>query len=197
LSRGVSFSKELIATAAFALVRQEGLQALTARAVAHRVGCSVAPVYTAFGSMAELRRNVLEAAARMMESTISWDYDTEPALNLGVGVAVFARDEPRLSLAIHQAGGFRFELRSRFRAALADRLRGRPDTRRLPPPVVDRICDRLWIFTIGIAMSLTYGQAMDESTEGIREALANAADALADAEVRDMRRPPRRRRGSP
>jgi hypothetical protein len=107
---------------------------------------------------------------------------------------VFARDEPKLSLAIHQAGGFRFELRSRFRAGLADRLRADAATRRLPPAAVDRLCDRMWIFTIGMAMSLTYGQATDASTEGIGEALARASAAMADAEVRDMRGPPRLRR---
>ncbi len=187
----MAFSKNLIGTAAFALVRQEGLQALTARAVAQRIGCSVAPVYTAFGSMAELRRHVLEAASRMLESAVSRTYAADPLLNLGVGVAVFGRDEPKLSLAIHQAGGYRFELRSRFRAALADRLRAEPATRRLPPAAVDRLCDRMWIFTIGMAMSLTYGQATDASTEGIGEALARASAAMAEAEVRDMRRPPR------
>ncbi len=196
MSRSVAFSKELIAAAAFALVRQEGLPALTARAVARRIGCSVAPVYTTFGSMNELRRNVLEATARTLEATAARVYDGDPMLNLGVGLAVFARDEPKLSLAIHQAGGFRFELRSRFRALLADRLRAEPATRRLPPAAVDRLCDRMWVFTIGVAMSLTYGQAIDASTEGIRESLASAAAALSDAEVRDMRRPLRRRAGA-
>ncbi len=193
----MAFSRELIGTAAFALVRQQGLPALTARAVGRRVGCSVAPVYSTFGSMAELRRHVLEAAARMLESTVSRAYAEDPLVNLGVGIAVFARDEPKLSLAIHQAGGFRFELRSRFRAGFADRLGADPAARRLPQAAVDRLCERIWIFTIGMAMSLTYGQTTDASTEGIGEALARAAAAMADAEVRDMRRPPRLRRPGP
>ena len=175
-------------------MRQEGLQALTARAIARRAGCSVAPVYSAFGAMAELRRHVLESAARMLEGLASRTYVDDPALNLGVAIAVFARDEPKLSLAIHQAGGFRFELRSRFRAGLAERLRADPATRKLPAAAVERLCERMWIFTIGMAMSVTYGQATDVSTGGIAATLVQAAEAMADTEARDLRRSPRLRR---
>ena len=44
-------SRERVLDAALAIVREQGEQALSARAVAERAGCSVQPIYSLFGDM--------------------------------------------------------------------------------------------------------------------------------------------------
>ena len=51
------FSKEEIIKAAVNLVRTEGAQALTARALGTKLGVSSSPVFTFFQSMDEVRRS--------------------------------------------------------------------------------------------------------------------------------------------
>jgi hypothetical protein len=83
--------------AAIGLVREEGWQALTARALGKRLGASVAPVYSTFGSMEALERAILQEARRRLEKAMSASCTPQAFLNIGVGMAVFAREEAHLS----------------------------------------------------------------------------------------------------
>ncbi|MDE6790238.1 MAG: TetR/AcrR family transcriptional regulator, partial [Clostridia bacterium] len=55
----VKFSKGQIVLAALDIVREQGITALTARAVADKLKCSVAPVFSVFENMDELREEVI------------------------------------------------------------------------------------------------------------------------------------------
>ena len=57
------FTKEEILEAALQLVRENGVDALTARALGERLGSSARPIFTVFQSMDEVRQGV-EAAVR-------------------------------------------------------------------------------------------------------------------------------------
>lgn len=54
--------KGQVLDAALAIVREQGEAALSARTVAQRAGCSVQPVYSLFGSMQELVRQLYDHA---------------------------------------------------------------------------------------------------------------------------------------
>lgn len=56
------FTKEEIITAALALVRERGEEALTARELGLRLGTSARPIFTLFKSMEEVKCGVLERA---------------------------------------------------------------------------------------------------------------------------------------
>ena len=58
----VKVTREQIVQAALALVRESGAQALNARAVANRLGCSTQPVFSNYATMEELKLDVLRAA---------------------------------------------------------------------------------------------------------------------------------------
>ena len=51
--------------AALDITRESGLSALTARALAARLGCSVKPVFGAFKNVEEVQKEVMVAATRM------------------------------------------------------------------------------------------------------------------------------------
>lgn len=55
-------SREAVLDAALAIVREQGEAALSARTVAERAGCSVQPIYSQFGDMRELVRQLYNHA---------------------------------------------------------------------------------------------------------------------------------------
>ena len=56
------FNRENVLDAALDLVRERGFEALSARLVAERAGCSVQPIYSLFGDMEGLMRALYEHA---------------------------------------------------------------------------------------------------------------------------------------
>lgn len=56
------FNQESVLDAALDLVRERGFDALSARAVAERAGCSVQPIYSLFGDMEGLMQALYEHA---------------------------------------------------------------------------------------------------------------------------------------
>ena len=93
------FTKENIADAAVALVRQSGMEALTARAVAARLGCSPKPIFGLYESMAQLREAVIARAQACMaeyteQAVQSGEYP--PYKAIGMAYVEFAREEKEL-----------------------------------------------------------------------------------------------------
>ncbi len=64
-------TKEKIIDAATELVRESGSEALGARALAARLGCSTQPIFSNFASMDEVRTAVIDAAETLQEEYIA------------------------------------------------------------------------------------------------------------------------------
>lgn len=93
------FTKEEILEAALQLVRENGVDALTARALGERLGSSARPIFTVFQSMDEVRQGVEAAAGRHYSGYVAAGLEQTgmPAFK-GVGMQYinFARNEPKL-----------------------------------------------------------------------------------------------------
>ena len=61
------FTKEEIISAAFDIVKRDGMDVLTARSLAEELGSSPRPIFTVFDTMEEVQTEVL-AAARSLYS---------------------------------------------------------------------------------------------------------------------------------
>lgn len=94
----IQFSKDDLLQAAFRLTRASGLGAVNARAIARELGCSTQPIFRAFRSMEEVRREMLrmgmDAYARFIHQgrTLS----ALPYLSSGLAYVQFAVEEPEL-----------------------------------------------------------------------------------------------------
>ena len=55
------FTREEIVQAALGIVREDGIQALTARALGAKLGSSARPIFTIFQSMEEVQQEVFRA----------------------------------------------------------------------------------------------------------------------------------------
>lgn len=102
----VRITLEMIQQAAFQLVRESGIDALNARSVAAKLGCSTQPVMYHFETIEELRRTVYGMAdAFHTEYLMQLDMEN-PVLSLGRNYIRFAVREPHLFRFLFQSGQF-------------------------------------------------------------------------------------------
>lgn len=189
------FTKDQVIQAALDLVRDRGMEGLTARALAEKLGCSVKPIFTLFENMEQVQRQTLAAAhalyrRRLDQAMAQGQYP--PYKASGLAYIRFAGEERRL-----------FQL-----LFMRDRSRERQDAQReeaeIQPLVellqrqlgLDRRQARLfhlemWVYVHGIAAMLATGylnwdlefasQALTDGYLGLaarfREKAANPADA--------------------
>lgn len=95
----VKISRESIVDAATDVVRRCGADALNARAVADRLGCSTQPIFSNFATMEELKSAVLDAANRLYLSRQQQAMqrgDLPPYKASGMAYIRFAAEEPEL-----------------------------------------------------------------------------------------------------
>ncbi len=91
------FTREEIVSAAFEMVRADGIECLTARALGEKLGSSARPIFTVFGGMEEIRREVIAAATALYDGYVAKGLEEKLAFK-GVGTAYirFAAEEPKL-----------------------------------------------------------------------------------------------------
>lgn len=93
------FTEDEIVSEALELVRTRGAKALTARALAERLGCSAKPIFGLFKNMEELQLRVLCAADGLYERRISEAMhrgEYPPYKASGMEYIRFAAEEPEL-----------------------------------------------------------------------------------------------------
>lgn len=91
------YTKEQIIAAAIEIVRAEGAEAVTARSVAAKLGCSVAPIFSVFSTMDELQEEIKEQVQAIYLKYVN-DGLKEKMSFRGAGLSYlkFAMTEPNL-----------------------------------------------------------------------------------------------------
>lgn len=91
------FTKEEVIATAIALIAEKGMQGFSAREIAEKLGTSVSPIFTAFGSMEALETEVREAVMCRFNSRLKKAADYNPAFKeVGAQMVRFAKEEPNL-----------------------------------------------------------------------------------------------------
>lgn len=91
------FLKEEIVEAALSIVRAEGIQGLTARALGEKLGSSARPIFTVFQGMEEVQEAVIKAARALYKGYVERGLQDTPAFRgVGTQYILFAIEEPKL-----------------------------------------------------------------------------------------------------
>lgn len=98
MARKESITKKMILEAAFAMTREEGLGAVTARRLADHAKCSTQPIFRIYRGMEELYNDIYERAISYFSDyyTNFMSKDDTPFVNLGLAYIKFAELEPWL-----------------------------------------------------------------------------------------------------
>jgi AcrR family transcriptional regulator len=181
--RETTFSREAVFEAAVAIVREKGLENLTARAIATRLKASVAPVYSTFGSMASLQREVLQKARSILLEKTGLPYTEDGFLNIGVGMVVFARDEAGLFRSLFHTRHHNRDILDGIFASILDSMKADPAIGQLTDASRQRLLDNLGTYTLGLAAAVVYGQLEDASNEVIIRHLMDVGSMMIFGEV--------------
>jgi len=173
-----TFSRQQVLDAAMAVVRSRGLSALSARSVAQQLGCSTQPLYRVYGSIEQLRTDVLEEANRVAMSFLLDESigDGElPFLQMGLGNLRFAQQEPQLFQAVALSGPLLGALRRGEPPPdfALERMRGEPLLANLSDEQLGRIHALMWFFSQGLAtlfLSDPDGDPMPMAEELVKQA---------------------------
>ena len=174
------FKKEDVINAGFKIVKENGIKVLTARKVAKKLNSSVVPVYSNFESMEKLSKEVLKKAKDLLFEYITKTYTDRVFLNIGVGIAVFARDEKMLFRAIF------LENESVLYKDIVDefiksmRVQMKKDRRftKMTEDERSALLNKMWIFTHGLASLICVGLVEDDSNEYVTEILLDVGSAV-------------------
>ena len=91
------FNREEIISAGLEIARESGIEAVKAREVGERLGCSSRPIFTFFESMEELQKAVELKAWSIFNSYIEIADNYVPSFKKrGMQMIKFAQDEPKL-----------------------------------------------------------------------------------------------------
>lgn len=91
------FTSAEIVSAALEIVRERGVEALTARELGKKLGTSARPIFTAFKSMDELKDEVRKSAAEFFENYAGDFASYDPAFKkMGMMMVSFGINEPML-----------------------------------------------------------------------------------------------------
>lgn len=94
----VRFTRENVLEAAFALVRESGMEALNARSLAERAGSSTQPLFRVFSGMDEIKEQVIKMARKRFDEFVRAVQNEDMPVYKRTGMACmrFARDEKQL-----------------------------------------------------------------------------------------------------
>lgn len=91
------FTKDEIVEAALNIVKTDGIEALTSRALGAYLGSSARPVFTVFRNMDELQQAVIDAAKALYKEYVRKGLTAEhPFKGVGTQYILFSVNEPKL-----------------------------------------------------------------------------------------------------
>lgn len=176
------FSKDEIVQAALEIVRVEGIQALTARALGERLGSSARPIFTVFQSMEEVQDAVIKVARTLYRGYIEKGLLDTPAFRgVGTQYILFAIEEPKLFQLLFMAEKEQVpdlaEVLMLIDESYEKILASVESSYGLAGASAERLYHHMWIYSHGIA-ALCATKMCRFSGEEIREMMAEVSTSL-------------------
>ncbi len=157
MPRKAKFSKDEIIEAALKIVRDNGPEALTARALGAELGSSARPVFTVFQNMEEVRRDVAAAAREVYNRYVKRGLEQiSPFKGVGAEYILFAMEEPKLFQLLFMAEQEKIPTLTGILPLIDGNYERISDSIRkdygLKGENIEKLYRHLWIYTHGIAV---------------------------------------------
>lgn len=186
----VIFTKNDVVAQALQVVREEGLNSLSARKIAQKMGSSTAPVYQWFNSMDELLEPVMVKIKSIAMEYMAKKYTGRHFLNIGMGFAIFARDERELFKAFHLENKTHRHLIDEMFVELREDMLRDPRFAEMPAQDRGKLLDKMWTFTFGLSTQICFKTIQNPSNDFIQRTLIETGtiiitDVLKNLEDKD------------
>lgn len=176
------FTKEEIIQTAFDIFKSEGIENITARNVAAKLGCSTAPIYTSFRNIDEIKQKVLGKAFELLQSYTEMEYTEDMFLNIGVGILCFARDYKKIYKTIFMENSNYSSFTKEFESRNLIQMKKEESLTVLDEKDMSQILKKMYIFTHGLSAFLCVDMLEDVSNEYFIDTLKDmGGDVIAAA----------------
>lgn len=148
--------KEAILIASLSLLRNGGIEALTIKEVAKKLGCSTQPVYLSFEGMEELRLETTKEAQRFFINYLKASKEN-PANLYGLRYIRFAKEESNLFKFLFMRQNAFSELREALAPIMDGSISQIMEQYHIEQEEAHHFHDQLWVHTHGIASMIATG----------------------------------------
>ena len=170
MPRKALLTKEAVTAAGLAIVRREGQNALTARALSRELGCSLSPIFTVFKDMDEIQVSVKKAAEDFFADFMKDVNEFEPAFKeFGLRLVRFAKQDGNLFDMLFLSRGGRSDIAGQIAQRSLMDIQQNYD---LTDSQASMIFKQMWPVATGIA-SLCVHRPMAFSEEETGQILSN------------------------
>lgn len=96
----VKFTKKDILNATYEIIKQDGINSISARKIAAKFKGSTAPIYANFKTIEELKNEVVQISEQKLKEYLYKNHSGREMYDASIGFIKFARDEKELFRAI-------------------------------------------------------------------------------------------------
>lgn len=183
----VTFTKEYVIEAAYEILRESGIEELSARKIAEKLNCSTAPVYSTFESMEALKEEIMLKAKATLVKYASNNYSKEKSfIDIGIGISIFAREEKNLFRAIFLKGENTKHSINRFLEELEKEMDKDKKFTIMNKTEKKSLLERMVVFTIGFATIICEDLIEKQSDEYIKETITKVGTIFFKAAFEDI-----------
>jgi len=183
----VTFTKEYVVEAAYEIVRESGIEELSARKIAEKLNCSTAPVYSTFESMEALKEEIMLKSKATLVKYASSNYSKEKSfIDIGIGISIFAREEKNLFRAIFLKGENTKHSINRFLEELEKEMDKDKKFTIMNKSEKKSLLERMVVFTIGFATIICEDLIEKQSDEYIKETITKVGTIFSKAAFEDI-----------
>jgi AcrR family transcriptional regulator len=178
------FTKEQIIEAAFEIARSEGLEAITIRKVAQKLGSSIAPIYVNFQHVDELVQAVVYKTFAIGQQLLAEQDTGDPFLDLGVASLRFAREYSQLFRdLVLKTNRFMSNYDQEIGPMLIEHMKNDPNLSGFSDEELKQILLKMRIFQLGLSVMIANGLLPEDFDEekSIQILEATARDVITAA----------------
>ena len=171
------FSAQDVIDAAFQIIRTQGVEKCSARAIAHEMNASTMPIYSCIHSMKELEEAIVKKAIDLLIHYEIRDRTGVPVLDMGIGYILFAKEEKHLFRMLFVLEGREYDAQLMNKGqeyaldALMERLDAFEPLDGFTHEQKKDILHKMWIFNHGLAVMLNNSIIEDMSEDDIIDLL--------------------------
>lgn len=169
------FTKDQIIDAAFEIARTEGIDFITIRKVAEKLGGSIAPIYVNFKEVGELLEGVYQKTFEVSRQMLLEQNSGHPFQDIGVASIRFAREYPILFRDIVMKKNDQAKHNEEEMKSFIHVMRMDPDLNGLSDDELKTILLKMKMFQVGISVMAANELLPEEYTEQEMIRLMNSA----------------------
>lgn len=174
----IKFSKEQIIDAAFEIAETEGIDNITMRKIAEKMGSSVAPIYVNFKNIDELTEALIERIVSISQQLFSEESTGNPFYDVGRASLRFAMEYSVLFRdLVMKNNSYMKEYDEKMIPALIKEMQKDPDLEGLSEGELKTVLLKMKVFQLGLSVMAANGLLpKDYDLQDLMDLLSSTAD---------------------